>query len=372
MSDNSKQTVEKLLNLADIKINGRRPFDVRVHDGRFYGRVMRQGTLGLGEAYMDGWWDAKRVDELINRLLSANLRDEAKISPSMALNFAASYVLNRQSVRRARHNAAHHYNIGNDLYERMLDGRMIYSCAYWKDAKTLDEAQTAKLDLVCRKLYLKKGMKLLDIGCGWGGFAEYAAKKYGVEVTGISPAAEQVKLAKKRTKGLSVKILQKDYRNMSGSFDRIVSIGMLEHVGPKNYPTFFNKCHKLLKDNGIMLHHMIGSNRSTRSTEPWIDKYIFPGGVIPSITQISSAVEKSFIIEDIHNFGPYYDRTLMAWHDNFVKHYPEISDHYDERFYRMWSYYLLSCAGAFRARHLQLWQIVMRKIETADVYQAVR
>ncbi|HET7060174.1 MAG TPA: cyclopropane fatty acyl phospholipid synthase [Candidatus Saccharimonadales bacterium] len=372
MSNSSKQTVEQLLSLADVKIDGRRAFDIKVNDERLYDRVLRHGTLGLGEAYMDGWWEAKRVDELISRLLTANLRDKAKISPSMALNFATGYVLNRQSVKRARHNAAHHYNIGNDLYERMLDKRMIYSCGYWRNAKTLDEAQTAKLDLVCRKLHLKKGMKLLDIGCGWGGFAEYAARQYGVVVTGISPAAEQVKLAKKRTKGLPVTILQKDYRHMTGSFDRIVSIGMLEHVGPKNYGAFFKRCHRLLKDGGIMLHHTIGSNRSTRATEPWIDKYIFPGGVIPAIAQIAGAVEKRLIVEDIHNFGPYYDRTLMAWHANFVKHYPEISDHYDERFYRMWNYYLLSCAGAFRARHLQLWQIVMRKIETADVYEAVR
>lgn len=370
--ENSKQTAEKLLKLADVEINGSRVFDIKVNDERMYDRVLRQGTLGLGEAYMDGWWDAKRVDELISRLLAADLRDKAKVSPKMAVNFAAGYVMNRQSVKRARRNAAHHYNIGNDLYERMLDKRMIYSCAYWKDAKTLDEAQTAKLDLICRKLHLKKDMKLLDIGCGWGGFAEYAATKYGVEVTGISPAAEQVKLAKKRTKGLSVKILQKDYRYVTGSFDRIVSIGMLEHVGPKNYQTFFDKCYKLLKNDGMMLHHFIGSNRSVRATEPWVDKYIFPGGVLPSITQIANAVEKKFIIEDIHNFGPYYDRTLMAWYDNFKKHYSEISDHYDERFYRMWTYYLLSCAGAFRARHLQLWQVVMRKIETSEVYEAAR
>lgn len=372
MSDSSKQEIEKLLALADIKIDGRRAFDIKVNNDKLYDRVMRQGSLGLGEAYVDGWWDAKRPDELIGRLLAANLRDKAKISPTMAMNFAAGYLMNRQSVKRARRNASHHYNIGNDLYERMLDKRMIYSCAYWKNAGTLDAAQTAKLDLVCRKLHLKKGMKVLDIGCGWGGFAEYAAKKYGVEVTGISPAAEQVKLAKKRTKGLSVKILQKDYRYISGSFDRIVSIGMLEHVGPKNYQRFFDKCHKLLKDGGIMLHHTIGSNRSNHGTDPWIDKYIFPGGVIPSITQIAGAIEKKLIIEDIHNFGPYYDRTLMTWYGNFVKNYPEISDQYDERFYRMWSYYLLSCAGAFRARHLQLWQIVMRKIETADVYETSR
>jgi cyclopropane-fatty-acyl-phospholipid synthase len=371
-AEDSKKTVGHLLSLADVKINGSRPFDIQVHDERFYSRLQRQGTLGLGEAYMDGWWDAKKPDEFISRVLAANLRQKVQLNPAMAWTFAKSFLLNRQTLSRARRNASHHYDIGNDLYERMLDKRMIYSCGYWREASNLDDAQTAKLDLVCRKLHLKKGMKLLDIGCGWGGFSEYAARHYGVIVTGISPAIEQVKLAKARTKGLPVTILQKDYRDMTGSFDRIVSIGMLEHVGYKNYQTFFTKCQELLSDGGLMLHHVIGGNRTTKAGEPWTDKYIFPGGIIPSLTQLCKAVEQRFIIEDVHNFGPYYDKTLMAWHSNFVKHYPEISDQYDERFYRMWEYYLLCCAGSFRARHTQLWQLVMRKIEPSDTYIGVR
>jgi cyclopropane-fatty-acyl-phospholipid synthase len=367
-----KKTVEQMLALADIKIGGQRAFDIQVHDDRFYSRILAGGSLGAGEAYMEGWWDARRPDEFVSRILATDLREKIKRNPAMAWTFAKSFLVNRQTVVRARRNASHHYNIGNDLYERMLDKRMIYSCAYWQDAANLDDAQEAKLDLVCRKLHLKKGMTVLDIGCGWGGFAEYAARKYGVRVTGISPALEQVKVARQRTKGLPVTILQKDYRRVRGSFDRIVSIGMLEHVGYKNYSTFFAKCQELLNDGGLMLHHVIGGNRSTRATNPWVDKYIFPGAVIPSLTQLSRAVEDRFVIEDLHNFGPYYDKTLMAWHANFVKHYPEISKDYDERFYRMWSYYLLSCAGAFRARHLQLWQLVMRKIEPSSVYQAER
>lgn len=236
----------------------------------------------------------------------------------------------------------------------------------------LDQAQEAKLELICRKLHLKKGMTLLDIGCGWGGFVEYAAKKYGVIATGISPATEQVKLATERVKGLPVTILKKDYREVVGSFDRIVSIGMLEHVGPKNYKTFFESCQEMLNDGGLMLHHVIGKLHSFNVTTPWITKYIFPGGVLPSLAQLSKAVERKLIIEDVHNFGPYYDKTLMAWHANFVKQYPEIKEHYDERFYRMWNFYLLACAGGFRARRIQLWQIVMRKIEPSDVYEAVR
>ena len=367
-----KSTVKDLLAAANIKINGHQPFDVQIHDERFYKRVLSKGELGLGEAYMDGWWDARQVDQVIARILGVNLREKLKITPSMLRIVATSTLLNRQTIKRARHNASHHYDIGNDLYERMLDKRMIYSCAYWQGAKTLDAAQEAKLDLICRKLYLKKGMTLLDIGCGWGGFAEYAAKKYGVKVTGISPAAEQVKVARRRTKGLPVKILQKDYRQIKGTFDRIVSVGMLEHVGYRNYKDFFRRCKNMLADDGLMLHHTIGNNKSVAFTSPWIDKYIFPGGVIPALAQISRAVERRLVIEDVHNFGPDYDKTLMAWQANFVKHYAEISDHYDERFYRMWNYYLLSCAGSFRARHMQLLQIVMRKIEPSDTYTAVR
>lgn len=367
-----QRIVEKLLKHADIRINGSRPYDIQIHDERFYKRAIRHLGLGIGEAYMDGWWSSGAVDELITRITNAKLEEKIRPSPEIIMLGIVTLFTNRQTLRRARKNAAHHYNIGNDLYERMLDKRMIYSCAYWKNAKTLDEAQEAKLDLICQKLHLKKGMTLLDIGCGWGGFAQYAAKKYGVKVTGISPALEQVKLARKRTKGLDVTILQKDYRDMKGKFDRIVSIGMLEHVGNKNYDTFFSLCHEMLSDDGLMLHHTIGGNHSVRSADPWMDKYIFPGGCLPSITQIAKAVEKQLIIEDIHNFGPDYDKTLMAWHANFVETWDEIKDNYDERFKRMWKYYLLSCAGAFRSRNIQLWQIVMRPKTQSQTYKSIR
>jgi len=368
----AKKVLSELLQLADVKIDGTRPFDIRVRDERFYKKVLGGRELGLGESYMDGWWEVERLDELVARVLSAGLRNQVRITPEIIKTVAWSTIQNRQSIGKAGKNAAHHYNVGNDLYKLMLDKRMIYSCGYWKNADNLDKAQEDKLELICQKLGLKEGMSLLDIGCGWGGFAKYAAEKYKVSVVGITPAAEQVKLARERTKGLPVEIKRLDYREISGTYDRIVSIGMLEHVGPKNYKDFFNRCKQMLKDEGIMLHHTIGNNRSVMATDVWIDKYIFPGGVIPSLAQISKAVERNLIIEDVHNFGPDYDKTLMAWHSNFTKHYPELKDSYDERFYRMWEFYLLSCAGAFRARNIQLWQIVMRKVRTADTYIAVR
>lgn len=320
---------------------------------------------------------APRLDVFLTQLLSSDVASRVTLSPSIvasgARHMLAASLTNRQSIGRAKKNAEHHYDIGNDLYELMLDKRMIYSCGYWKDARTLNQAQENKLDLICRKLQLKPGMTLLDIGCGWGGFSEYAARTYGVTVTGISPALEQVKRAKERTKGLDVTILQKDYRHMNGTFDRIVSIGMLEHVGVKNYTTFFKKCHELLAPGGMMLHHTIGANSPYKASEAkWIDTYIFPGGMIPTMGEVTDAAQRHFVIEDVHNFGPDYDKTLMAWHRNFVKHYPKLKGTYDERFYRMWEYYLLMFAAGFRTRNLQLWQFVMTRHEISPRYDAPR
>jgi len=369
---NAHKTVEHLLSLADIRINGSRPFDIQIHDDRFYNKVLAKNTLGLGEAYMDGWWDAQQLDVFFQKVFEADLRSRVGITPNIVRSTLVATIVNQQVSRKAHANAAYHYNIGNDLYAAMLDKRMVYSCGYWKGAKSLDKAQENKLELICQKLSLKKGMTLLDIGCGWGGFAEYAASKYGVVVTGITPAAEQVKLAKKRTRGLPVTVLQQDYRQLQGSYDRIVSIGMLEHVGPKNYGRFFKICQDRLNDGGLMLHHTIGNNGSTKVVDPWMDKYIFPGGVIPSLSQISDGIERRLVVEDLHNFGPDYDKTLMAWRDNFASQYPGLKDVYDERFYRMWVYYLVSCAAAFRTRNIQLWQLVMRKVETSPTYYAPR
>lgn len=372
-----EKTVEELLQQADIKLGGTRPQDITIHNKALYGRVLKDRELGVGESYMDGWWDAPQLDVFITRLITTDIASKVKLSPSIVASGAASLIAasvsNRQSIKRAKKNAEHHYNIGNDLYELMLDTRMIYSCGYWKGARTLDQAQENKLDLICRKLQLKKGMTLLDIGCGWGGFSEFAARNYGVKVTGISPAAEQVKKAKERTKGLNVTILQKDYRHMTGKFDRIVSIGMLEHVGLKNYGPFFEKCNELLKPGGMMLHHTIGSNTPQDfSSFQWIDKYIFPGGYVPTMSELLTPAQKYFSIEDVQNFGPDYDKTLMAWHKNFVKNYPKIKDKYDERFYRMWEYYLLMCAAGFRTRNTHLWQFVMTRQEVSPRYDAPR
>ena len=361
-----------LLDRAGIEVGGPAPWDIHVHDDRLWERVVRDRELGLGESYQDGWWDAERVDEFLTKVQLADLRAEIKPGPDLLLLAAKATIGNRQTMRRAAANASAHYDIGNDLYERMLDPRMIYSCGYWHDVETLAEAQEAKLDLICRKLALEPGMRLLDIGCGWGGLAAFAAERYGAQVTGISPAAEQVKVARERSKDLSVTIEQLDYRAVTGTFDRITSVGMMEHIGPKNLQAFFDVCDGLLAPDGVMLHHTIGSNESKLRSDPWFDRYIFPGGVVPSLEQISGAALHNWAIEDVHNFGPDYDRTLMAWFDNIEARWDEIP-HYDERFRRTWRYYLMASAASFRVRNLQLWQIVFRRsARVSGVYQAVR
>jgi cyclopropane-fatty-acyl-phospholipid synthase len=248
---------------------------------------------------------------------------------------------------------------GDDLYACMLDARMIYTCGYWRRATDLDAAQQHKLDLVCRKLALKPGMRVLDIGCGWGGAAQFAAERYGVSVTGLTVSRNQAGTARARCQGLPVEILLQDYRDLHGTFDRIYSLGMFEHVGARNYRTYFAKARELLAPDGLFLLHTIGANWSSDTTDPWIERYIFPNSVIPSMTQIAEALEHRWVIEDLHGFGPDYDRTLMAWLANFDANWQLIASQYSDRFRRMWRFYLTASAASFRTRRNQLWQLVL-------------
>lgn len=345
---------------------------LRVHNPDIYERILREGSVGLGEAYMDGWFDCDHLDAFISQLLQDGVAK--KLSNTWQSRALALYstLFNPQSYKKAFEVGKKHYDLGNDLFEAMLGPTMTYSCAYWKDAKNLDEAQTAKLDLICRKLMLKEGMRVLDIGCGWGGLAHYAASHYGVQVVGITISQEQATYTRTKCKGLPVEIRFQDYREVNERFDRIVSVGQFEHVGCKNYRTFMNLVHRCLKESGLFLLHTIGGNESFNSGDPWLEKYIFPNGMIPSIKQIADANEGLFVMEDWHNFGPYYDTTLMAWHEKFENAWPDLKRKYDERFRRMWNFYLLACAGAFRVRTLQLWQIVYSKNGYPGLYPPIR
>jgi cyclopropane-fatty-acyl-phospholipid synthase len=361
MSSRLRAHFEKLAETADIRFNGDRPWDIRVHDERLLQRVLARGTLGLGEAYMDGWWDCDQLDELVRRAQSADLIRHL-ISPTTLARVAQAKVMNMQSPRRAFTIGERHYDIGNDLYRRMLDSRMIYSCGYWRNADTLDAAQEAKLFLIANKLELEAGMRVLDIGCGWGGAAQFFAEKLGCEMVGVTVSREQAALARERCAGLPVDIRLQDYRELNEPFDRIYSIGMFEHVGVKNYRTYMDVVRRCLRDpDGLSVLHTIGALRSRSQTDPWIEKYIFPNSMLPSMAQIASAAEGRLVTEDVHNFGPYYDRTLMAWKANIDANWDELSGAYDTRFKRMWDFYLLASAGSFRSRKLQLWQFVMSR-----------
>jgi len=374
----AKQMVEKLLSYADIQVNGDRPWDMQVHNEQLFARLLQQGSLGLGESYMDGWWDAIAVDALIERLLLARIEKKIVFDARVILLFLTSKLFNYQRKSRAVQVAEKHYNLDNELYSYMLGESMSYTCAYFKDTDELDVAQNQKHELICQKLKLSSKDRVLELGCGWGGFAKYAATHYGCEVTAINISSEQVKFANAACQDLPVHFHLCDYRdeqvfNPNGeTFDKIVSIGLCEHIGYKNYKSLFTLANKSLKKDGIFLLHTIGGNRSKTSIEPWTNKYIFPNAMLPSIKQLGAAMQGLFVMEDWHNFGVYYDTTLMAWHDNFIKSWDKIQDRYDQRFKRMWSYYLLSCAGMFRARDAQLWQIVLTKEGFGGGYQSVR
>ncbi len=351
----------ELLNRAGIHINGPAPSDIQVKNPHFFKRVLQQGSLGLGESYMDGWWECERLDMFFSKVLRAGLENQLPHHLKDTLRIAAARLFNLQNKKRAWIVGKEHYDLGNDLFSRMLDPQMQYSCAYWKEATTLEEAQLAKLRLICEKLQLTPGMRVLDIGCGWGGLAQYMAQNYKVHVVGVTISAEQQKMAQARCKDLDVTILLQDYRDLNDQFDRIVSVGMFEHVGPKNYATYFEVVDRNLKPDGLFLLHTIGSNKTDHNVDPWINKYIFPNGCLPSVRQIANACEPHFVMEDWHNFGADYDTTLMAWHARFIDSWPEIAGNYSERFKRMFSYYLNACAGAFRARDIHLWQVVFSR-----------
>ncbi|MFN2354612.1 MAG: cyclopropane fatty acyl phospholipid synthase [Desulfopila sp.] len=372
IEDAAKRYVSNLLTTAGIEVNGSKPWDIHVKTPKFFPRIVTGGSLALGESYMDGWWDCEALDVFFFKLLRRKLDRKVRLRGRVIANTLKAIILNCQSRRKAHEVGEQHYDAGNDLFEVMLDSKMVYSCGYWKDANELNEAQRAKLDMICRKLRLEPGMKLLDIGCGWGSLVEYAARRYGVEAVGLTISRNQAELAKQRCKGLPVEIRLEDYRKVSGSYDAVVSVGMFEHVGYKNYEEFMEVVRGCLDKDGLFLLHTIASNATVRNCDPWFDKYIFPNGMLPSIKLIGSAVEERFVMEDWQNLGAYYDHTLMSWYQNFENNWHTLKERYSDKFYRMWRYYLLSVAGAFRARNMQVWQVMLSPEGIPGGYQALR
>ncbi len=350
------ETMRELLQRAGITIGGDAPWDIQVHDERVYVRALRDGTLGVGESYVEGWWDCPAIDQMFERITRAKLELVLRESWVLLANAVKARIINLQAAR-AFEVGERHYDVGNDLYRAMLGQRMVYTCAYWKKADNLDAAQQAKLDLVCRKIGARPGMRILDLGCGWGGFAAFAAENYGASVVGYTVSREQWAWAKEHHAKLPVDIRLDDYRKATGSYDAVVSIGLMEHVGPKNYRAYMELAARCLVPGGIVFVHTIGGDEPRTQIDPWYHKYIFPNAVIPTLGQLATAMDEILVVEDVHNIGPDYDRTLMAWWTNFDRAWPNLCARYGAHFYRMWKFYLMTSAAQFRARALNLYQI---------------
>jgi cyclopropane-fatty-acyl-phospholipid synthase len=387
--------LQSVLSVADVQIDGARVWDLRIPDTRAQSRliqaVMQRGSLGLGDTYVAGLWECSALDQLFTRLLLA--QGDRRLARGSGLR-AALWLLrdrlfNLQSLHRSPTVARRHYDIHPQVYAAMLDPWRQYSCGYWEQASNLAEAQEHKLRLICEKLDLRPGLRLLDIGCGWGGLAAYAARHYGVEVVGITLSEEQLKLARRHWDDLPLRFELCDYRQLHQlncePFDRVVSVGMYEHVGPRNAGAFFAAVCQALSDGGLFLLHSIGYHSRCRHTDPWIDTHVFPHGRLPAPGELADALERDWLVEDWHNFGSDYDLTLMAWSANVEDAWPQlaqlIGDHSDhttaERFRRFWRYYLLCCAGFFRSRQGQLWQLVLSKanlprLPASGPYRSIR
>lgn len=356
MTDKSAEAdVRALLARAGVVVGGGRPWDIRVRNPGFYRRVLAGGSLAAGEAYVDGWWESDRLDEFFHHVFKAGLYERFTFNPWSKLRLQAARFFHLQG------RSGLHAELGNDLFRAMLGPRMSYTCAYWKDARGLDEAEEAILELVCRKLELKPGMSVLDMGCGWGAFARYAAERHGVSVVGVDIADAQVSLGRELCKGLPVALRVQDYREVRGRFDRVVSIGLVEHLGPKDYRSCMAASALCLKADGMALVHTIGQNAAARRCDPWFDRNLFPNGAAPSLSRLAGAMEGGFVVEDVHNIGPHYDPTLLAWNENLSRRWPELSEKYGDRLYRALKFCLLSSAGVFRARRSQVFQIVMTR-----------
>ncbi|WP_367346349.1 cyclopropane fatty acyl phospholipid synthase [Stenotrophomonas bentonitica] len=372
MDGGLQRRVIELLHEADVTVDGGRPHDIQVHDPHFYARVIAQGSLGLGESYMDGQWDAASLDGFLLHLMQAHVDERVHGWRELADGLKAR-LFNLQAGGGSLEVGRRHYDLGNDLYHAMLGRRLVYSCGYWAQASDLDAAQEAKLDLICRKLGLRPGQRVLDIGCGWGEALKFAAERYGVSGVGITISQEQAEFARELCAGLPIEIRLQDYHDVEEHFDAILSVGMFEHVGDKNYRGYFEMVRRCLKPDGLFLLHCIGSNVSRHRTDPWIARYIFPNSMLPSAAQITAAFEGLFVLEDWHSFGPDYDRTLQAWRANVEAAWGQLDpQRYDERFKRMWRFYLAGSMASFRCRHAQLWQLVLSRDGVPGGYLAPR
>lgn len=343
-----------------------------IRNPKTYKYILALGSLGFGESYMNGWWDEENDNlmELSGLLLSSGIYKKARGNFSLILNILLQRLFSLPIfIQNSRKNVQYHYDISNDFYRLFLDETLTYSCGYQIEKNdTLKEMQMQKHELICKKLALKRGDSVIDIGCGWGEMLIYAAEQYGISGTGITLSQEQAYLAKERIKQRELsdrlKIVVADYREFEGQYDKFVSIGMFEHVGKRNFSTYMNKVRELLKPGGIGLLHTVGTiGRAGR--DPWLEKYIFPGGYLPKLHDLISEMwTADLLVAHCENLKPHYAETLKRWSDNFrhnKKLIMAVSSKFDQRFIRMWDLYLQLCEATFRYGNIQLYQVLFCK-----------
>ncbi len=347
------------------------PLCLKIYNPETYDRIFAFGTLGFCEAYMDGWWDEANDNlvELIGLLYRSRVYVKARDRVTLGLFFKIITQRLRTvptRIQNSRKNVQYHYDLGNEFYQRFLDPTLTYSCGYQlRETDSLEQMQLQKYELTCRKLALKPGETLVDIGCGWGGMLIYAAEKYGISGTGITLSDEQAKLARQRIaeRGLSDRIQIEiiDYRELQGQYDKFVSIGMFEHVGKDNFSTFMEKAKELLKPNGIGVLHSIVTQSNERNGA-WVDKYIFPGGYAPQLHELTQALWAAKLpIAHCENLKPHYAETMKRWAANFTANWDEIQaldEKFGDRFFRMWYLYLQSFEASFRYGGLHVYQLL--------------
>jgi len=366
-----KQIIIRIFKISNIRIGN----DIIIHDKSTYRNIITKGSLGLGESYMKKKWDSPHLDILIAKLIKAGIHKNNFLGAlTKFILWVKSVIFNLQDRKNSPLLSETHYNTGNHLFKSFLDPNMIYSCAYFKNTNDLAQAQLKKIKIVGNKLDLQPGEKVLDIGCGWGGTARILSEMFDVEVTGVSDSSEMIKYANEYNACERVKFICADYRVIKGKFNKIYNVGFLEAVGPKNFRSFMEQVNDMLLDNGIFLIHTIGGQYSTNKGDPWLDKYIFPHGVIPSKKQIDKAVKNIFEIRDFEAFGRYYETTLEHWRNNLNRNWSAIKDQFDkpEIFKRMMDYYLSSCTAAFHTGMLDLWQYVFTKLGEVREYEKYR
>lgn len=366
---------EKLIKNTFRKAGIKEGEDIVIHDNSAYKDFVIRGSLGFGESYMFKKWDSPHLDVVIANIIRSGIHESRWFGTLIHAGlWIKSTLKNLQNRHYAPLLAETHYNAGNHLFKSFLDPNMIYTCAYFKNTDDLSQAQLNKIKVVGNKLNLKPGEKVLDIGCGWGGTARILAEMFDVEVTGISDASEMVNYANKHNAGDRVKFIKTDYRNAKGRYNKIYNVGFLEAVGPKNYRRFMQQVYDMLEDDGIFLTHTIMGQKSTNRGDPWLDKYIFPNGVLPSHQQIKRSVKKLFAIRDFESFGHYYEITLDHWRSNLNKNWEPIKAKFDnpDAFKRMMDFYFLSCKAAFHTNLIDLGQYVFTKSGQVPGYKPFR